>query len=595
MTNLFKELLKIERVVAPSWYDNDTIIYLSNNTGTFQLYSYNRLTKERYPYTDYQNGIMQYLTSKVNHSIFFTKAKDGDELPQIYKLDIDSCKIIQLTKAKSVRYALNTINNDETLLSYTSNERNGKDLDVYIMDLETYKTKMIYKSSGAAYASHFSPDNSKVTIFKQLDNVSNQMMIYDFKTDKLTTLTKDKESLSVRARWIDDDTVIINSNMDSNFFRLIKYSISKQDYSDVLNTSQQYDVVGYNLSKDKTLLSIIYNKDGYSTPSIYNLNTQEYLPINFKTGMYRGITFSPDSSLTVYSYSTDTKPNNIYCLDLNNQTTTNIIRPEQELPAIEFSPAKLQKFKSFDSLEIPYFIYKPNLPDAELQNCPIIINIHGGPEAQYVPVFNPSIQYFVSQGYIVVCPNIRGSAGYGKDYLNLDNKDKRMDSVADIKYLQKNLRESGLHGPITLYGASYGGFMVYATLAKYPNLWHSGISIVGISNFITFLKNTAPHRRAYRESEYGSLRHDRELLASISPINHAQNIKVPVLIVHGKNDPRVPLSEAEQMYTALKNQKTPTDLVVYPDEGHGISKTKNIIDLHQKVLNFLNKYSESKS
>jgi len=254
----------------------------------------------------------------------------------------------------------------------------------------------------------------------------------------------------------------------------------------------------------------------------------------------------------------------------------------------ELVDPELIHFKSFDGLEIPAFVYQPNTIRPG-QKFPVIINIHGGPEEQFMPSLKTITQYFVYAGYIVVGPNVRGSAGYGKTYMNLDNVEKRMDSVKDIIALRDHLAkfpEVDLEKMVVM-GGSYGGFMVLACLAFSPDLWAAGIDTVGIANFVTFLENTAPYRRHLREAEYGSLEKDREFLESISPINSVEKIKAPLFIIHGANDPRVPLSEAEQISGKLKSLGRTVEMVVYSDEGHGLSKLKNRLDAYPKMVDFL--------
>ena len=201
------------------------------------------------------------------------------------------------------------------------------------------------------------------------------------------------------------------------------------------------------------------------------------------------------------------------------------------------------------------------------------------------------MQYLVYNGYAVIAPNVRGSSGYGKSYMALDDVERRLDSVKDIVALREHIASMPDMDAarIALYGGSYGGFMVLACMAFYPELWAAGVDIVGIVNFVTFLQNTAPYRRAQREAEYGSLKNDRELLEKISPIHSIEKIEAPLLLIHGANDPRVPLSEAEQIVTRLKGVGRHVELLVYPDEGHGIAKLRNKLDAFPKVVEFLDK------
>jgi dipeptidyl aminopeptidase/acylaminoacyl peptidase len=187
---------------------------------------------------------------------------------------------------------------------------------------------------------------------------------------------------------------------------------------------------------------------------------------------------------------------------------------------------------------------------------------------------------------------VRGSTGYGKAYSHLDDVEKRMDSVADLAHAAHWLkaRPEIDGGRIAVYGGSYGGFMVLSALTAYPDLWAAGVNIVGISNFVTFLENTSEYRRSHRESEYGSLARDRDFLESIAPINHLDQIQAPLMVIHGANDPRVPLSEAEQLVAGLQERGIPVEFLVFDDEGHGLAKLKNKLVAYPAVVEFLGKY-----
>jgi dipeptidyl aminopeptidase/acylaminoacyl peptidase len=219
----------------------------------------------------------------------------------------------------------------------------------------------------------------------------------------------------------------------------------------------------------------------------------------------------------------------------------------------------------------------------------MVIHVHGGPESQARPVFNPVIEYLVSHGYGVLAPNVRGSTGYGYEYQSLDDVRLRMDSVKDLQHAALWLGKSGIADPrrIAVMGASYGGFMVLAAVTNYPDLWAAGVDIVGVVNFVTFLENTGPWRRKLRESEYGSLEHDREFLEHISPIRLVDRITAPMFVVHGANDPRVPVGEAEQIVNALRARGVPVEYLRFEDEGHGLVKRANRLIAYPAIARFL--------
>ena len=423
---------------------------------------------------------------------------------------------------------------------------------------------------------------------------SSDLFLYNLKTETAQCLTKD--SVDVRygsVEWMPDESAFFTiTNKGREFYGLAKYEIQKGTFTYVF--TPKWNVRGYFISKDGKQMLATINEGGYVKLGLYKVDTFESIECNLPKGSFGGYSFSKDGTSIVYSFGNSRSTYNIYIHNLKTGEAKQLTNSTQGVPKEELVEPELIHFSSFDGLSVPAFVYKPeDIPDGV--KLPVIINIHGGPACQYMPGFNPFVQYFVKAGYIVVAPNVRGSAGYGKSYLALDDVEKRMDSVKDIVALREYLATLSYidEDKIILKGGSYGGFMVNACLAFYPKLWAGGISEVGIANFITFLENTAPYRRANREAEYGSLKNDYEFLKSISPINAIDNVKAPLLIVHGANDPRVPLFEAQQMEEKIKKNGGEVELIVYPDEGHGISKHKNKVDLYPKIVAFLERIINS--
>jgi dipeptidyl aminopeptidase/acylaminoacyl peptidase len=240
---------------------------------------------------------------------------------------------------------------------------------------------------------------------------------------------------------------------------------------------------------------------------------------------------------------------------------------------------------------VPCLVYRGSPDgDATLGGSAVVV-VHGGPEGQAMQNFNAYVQVLAAAGHTVLVPNVRGSAGYGKRWYSADDKHRRLDSVADLAALHAYLPKLGVdQDRAALWGGSYGGYMVLAGLAFQPELWAAGVDIVGIASFVTFLENTSAYRRAYREREYGTLAEDREFLHSVSPLTRVEDIRAPLFLIHGANDPRVPLSEAEQIYAALTNRGRECHLLVYGDEGHGLAKRANRLDAVPKAMEFLAKH-----
>ncbi|NNM83969.1 S9 family peptidase [Candidatus Parcubacteria bacterium] len=323
---------------------------------------------------------------------------------------------------------------------------------------------------------------------------------------------------------------------------------------------------------------------------IYDAETLEARPYRLPAGNVYETRFSEDGSHMAFNLGDSRRTSDIWILDLETGESRQLTHSHQGVPAEEMVEPELIRFTSFDGLSVPAFIYRPKEIKQGMK-VPVVINIHGGPVEQYQPVYQPVMQYLVYSGYAVIAPNVRGSSGYGKSYTALDDVEKRLDSVKDIIALRGYIASiSDMDTTkIALYGGSYGGFMVLACMAFYPRLWAAGVDIVGIVNFVTFLENTASYRRAHREAEYGSLENDRELLEKISPIHSIEKIEAPLLVIHGANDPRVPFSEAEQVVARLEEVGRHVELLVYPDEGHGITKLRNRLDAYSRTVEFLDR------
>lgn len=361
-------------------------------------------------------------------------------------------------------------------------------------------------------------------------------------------------------------------------FQHLRFHDLKTMKVQVISKDIPWDVEGFAQSDDGKSIAFVTNEDGISTLRVLDTTTYKARKLpKLPIGVVGGFQFSPNGQQLALSINTATSPSDVYVIDLKTASLTRWSQSEVGgLDSNTFIAPTLIRYKSFDGREIPAFLYKPEGTGP----FPVIINIHGGPEAQAFPTFSPNIQYMLREMKVaVLVPNVRGSSGYGKSYLQLDNGFKRKDSVKDIGALLDWIAsEPSLDKDrVGVSGGSYGGYMVLASMVDYNNRIRAGIDVVGISNFTTFLTNTESYRRDLRRAEYGDEREPemRAFHEKIAPLNNAKNITSPLFVAQGFNDPRVPYTEAEQIVKAVRGNGGDVWYLMYMDEGHGFAKKAN--------------------
>lgn len=568
--------------------DGNKVSFLSNDTGTNQIYIIPIEGGEKEQLTDYEESVIFQRFLPTENKIIFGMDKGGNERVKFYLMDLDTKEIKLLTENDATR-RFGDISRNGKFIAYASNERNKVDFDIYLMNLETFEKECIFKEGEWCDAFEFSPEGNYLVVSQAYSNANNDLYIIDLKTKKFEKITSHKgDVIYDHVTWIDEDGFYLASDLNREVKELCFYDLNKKKLTHKFNTKW-----GINLMKtnwDYSILTILTNEDGYFNLQFYDPKTLKELDIKIPIeGRVIGPGFSKDDKHVIFFLQTSVQPQDVWVWNRETNKVKRLTNSYSKIPEEIFIKEELIKYKSFDDLEIPAYVY---LPKERKGKVPAIVYIHGGPEAQFCPSFIRIFQYFLHNGYAVIAPNVRGSTGYGKTYQALDDREKRLDSVKDLEWLHKALEERGDidNSKLVLFGGSYGGYMVLAGLAFQPNLWAAGVDEVGIANFITFLENTSAYRRKLREAEYGYLDTQREMLKEISPITYIEKIKSPLFIIHGKNDPRVPLIEAEQMHSKLKALGREVELLVYGDEGHGLSKLKNRLDAYPKVVEFLDKH-----
>ncbi|MDQ2836212.1 MAG: S9 family peptidase [Actinomycetota bacterium] len=470
---------------------------------------------------------------------------------------------------------------------YATNRRNGVEFDVITRELDSGQERVLWDGGGYFSDATLSPDGRWVVLARMtLVAASSELLLLDT-TDGAVAAITDQAIAGQwsNVRWLPDSSALLaSSDAEDEFVSLRRFDLADRSWSTLISADQG-DVLGWP-SPDGQQLAVVTSRDGCDALELRALDGTTAQPITLPPGgvlTFRcDLIWAPDSASLGMTFTSPVQPPEVYSWQsgdtVSRRTTSNAASATADL-----TPPESFLVPSPDGEQIPTFAIRP--PNA---NGSAVLIIHGGPEAATVRSWNPIAAALAVAGHTVVLPNVRGSAGYGRRWMSLDDVDKRLDSVADLVALRDWLPTIGVDPErVALYGGSYGGYMVLAGLTFYPQLWAAGVDIVGMSSLVTFMQNTSPYRRAYREREYGRLVEDREVLEAASPLPIIDRIQAPVLVIHGANDPRVPLSEAEQVVAAVRASGAECALLVYPDEGHGLAKRANQLDAYPQALEFL--------
>jgi dipeptidyl aminopeptidase/acylaminoacyl peptidase len=534
----------------------------------------------------------------VGDYFIFSKDIGGGEWFQIFRYDVESGNITMLTDGKSRNLGA-TWSNKGDRIAYASTRRNRADLDFYVMDPSDKSTdKMIVENTGGGWdIADWSPDDKTLLISEGISVNESYLWLADVASGKKTLLTpKGGEKVAYQPIGFSADGkgIYVTSDKGNEFQRITYIDLATK--SEKVLTNATWDVDDARLSWNRKSIAYTLNENGLASLHVIDLATgkERALP-KLPIGTIGGITWHENNKDLAFAITSAKSPADIYSVDLASGKRDRWTTSETGgLNANLNVDPTLVKWKSFDGREISGWLYSP--PAAKFPGKrPVIVNIHGGPEGQSRPGFLGRNNYILNElGVAILFPNVRGSSGYGKTYVAMDNGFKREDSYKDIEALLHWLKDqANIDGDkIMITGGSYGGHMTLATATRYNDLITCSLDVVGMSNLVTFLEHTEPYRRDLRRVEYGDERDPkmREFLETIAPMNHVKNITKPMFVVAGANDPRVPKSEADQIVAALKSQSTPVWYLVGKNEGHGFSKKQNADFQFYATILFIEKY-----
>ncbi|MDA8297362.1 MAG: S9 family peptidase [Actinomycetota bacterium] len=601
---LFRALLRTRSAVLADVAkgEEERVLLRSDAGGTMQLFEYGR--GELAALSDLPEPVASARYVPGSDRIVVALDRGGDERHQLYLLDRAKAAAAPCTSLGELdaltgdpRYAHQDagISPDGRVLAYVSNRASGVHFDVWLCDLEQREHRLVYGAESWCHpASGFSPDGRYLSVaVPGNDPLDVELVLIEVATGRVRAIAAhpDEAALVGPPAWLDADRFVFSSNLGRDFAALCVYDLRDDSIVTFEGTGIDADAE-VATSDDGSVIVCIENRNGASALSLHDekWTAAAAVPLADRGAVSSYQLGTPQLSSggerLYYSLSSPTLPPDVWCFERTSGKARRLSDAAASLPDHSLASAEEASVESFDGERIALFVFRPERSDP----APVVVLIHGGPESQSLQSFNPVIQGLVAAGYGVVVPNVRGSTGYGKRFAALDDTRRRLDSVRDLEAVHRFCASAGFDADrAALWGGSYGGYMVLAGLAFQPERWAAGVDIVGISDLVTFLERTSDYRRAHREREYGSLAHDRDFLASASPLRHVEHMVAPLFVIHGRNDPRVPLSEAEQLVAALAARQVPCELAIYDDEGHGLARLANRLDAYPRAVAFLDR------
>ena len=576
--------------------DEKRILFHSNETGIFNAYTLSvnggkpeALTRSTTD-TTYAVGFFPN-----DDRILYTRDKGGDENNHLYVRELDGSEM-DLTPGEKLKASFAGWRPDGSAFFVSSNERDAKVFDLYRYDAKTYARTLFYKNEQTYAIGAISRDEKWIALNKTNTTLDGDIYLFDVAKGETKHLTPHTGAVNFSAATFDplSQKLFFLTNEGGEFARLRTYDLATAAMKD--REKADWDIVSTYFSRDGKFRVTAVNQDG--SIAIRVVEGADEKPVKLPTlpgGEIRGVTFSKSGARMAFYLNGDRSPNNLYVYDFKSKQAKALTQSlSKEIDANDLVEAQVVRFKSFDGMVIPNIYYKPHAASAT-NKVPALVYVHGGPGGQTSRGYNAQIQYPVNHGYAVLGINNRGSSGYGKTFFAADDMKHGREPLWDCIEAKTYLASLGYIDPerIGIIGGSYGGYMTLAAMAFRPEAFKVGVDIFGVSNWLRTLESIPPYWESFRKALYeeiGDPIKDKDMLIATSPLFHAREIKKPLIVIQGANDPRVIKPESDEIVEAVKKNGVPVEYVVFPDEGHGFSKKKNSIEANRKILEFLDKY-----
>ncbi len=585
MQNLETDVSLMAKICAcwsPSFSpDGKYIAFISNLNGIPQVWTVSTTGGWPKLATSTNDQIYAVSWAPTDEWLSYSLAPGGGMNTQIYLVKPNGTQSKLLTKGGKENNWLGRWSYDGKKLGMSSNIRTPEAMDAYLFDVETHTQELIAENKGFGYFTDLSRDNKLAILMRMVNRSDNNLYLIDIER-KIEILLTPHEGYGTfyNARFSPDTSqiyLISNQNRERLTFGKIDLNIDKTPGPiEILIEKPSSELQMFQITYDGNQAAFVWNEAGKNKIELYTLKPlTKVTELTLPTEIVEELTFARDNAHLALTLSGSTSPTNIWVYNVNTRKLWQVTdSPHAGIDLKDFVSPNLVFFKAHDGLDLSGWLYKPH---NFITPGPVVINFHGGPEAQEKPIFNTYYQALLSQDIAVFAPNVRGSSGFGKTFENLDNGPLRFNAVKDIKSCVEYLVNSRIadSNNLGIMGASYGGFMTMAGLTEYPDLFAAGANLFGVVNFETFFEHTEPWMAEISKIQYGDPETQFDLLRQLSPIHKIHRIKAATIVLHGKNDTNVPVIEAEQVVDNLRKRGIKTEYILFPDEGHGFSKTKN--------------------
>ena len=570
-----------------------TLAFLMNLTGVPQVYRLDSPTGEPVQLTHFTGIVRSLHWAPDGRRLLFAMDEGGSERHQLYLLTPDGSEPRLLTPHPEAIHTFGGWAPDGRRIAFAANRRDPAYFDLYVLDVDTGEERCVLQRDGHFNAVDWSADEHMLLVRESHAGMDQDLHLLDLETGELRHVTPHTGNARYATPQFlpDNRSILVCTDQDRDFLALARLDTRMLRLRPLLE--RRSDIECCDVSADGRRVAALLNREGWSEVVVARLAERTLIRVNSVRlhGVASDSRLAREGNRIAVSLNSPTRNFNIW--EMDSETTARVQwthAPMGDLDSVPLVEPEAVRYPGHEGLEIPALLYRP--PDAAPGPAPVVVYVHGGPESQDRPNFNPIYQYLAHRGYAVLAPNVRGSTGYGNAYSHLDDLDKRYDALRDVEQAYHWLVSAGIGDParIGIMGGSYGGFTVLACLTRQPELWAAGVDIVGIANFETFFKHTGPWRRALRASEYGDPERDAELLRDLSPIHAVDRIRAPLMIVQGANDPRVPQEESDQMVEQLRARSHPVEYLLFPDEGHGIVKLPNRVKAYTAIGCFLDRH-----